>query len=206
MSKSNLPWPKMGDKLFVPEYLDQSNAFLGAYTHHGLSNAIAFKDAADIVIESLEQSHCSPYRDDLLHPLAYLYRHALELKLKEIIDYGLVMGCYKRSVVQDILNGHNLARLWNKAKMAIVDRWPDGDKGELKAVDAIINEMHRSDDDGQKWRYRREKNGRPIQHEELPQFVSLKSLREVMDAAFTFLDACKDGIDDGIQAMKDGMF
>ena len=77
---------------------------------------------------------------------------------------------------------------------------------DLQAVEAVINEMHKADDYGQKWRYRIEKNGRPIHHEELPQLVSLKSLREVIDATFTFLDACADGIDAGIQAMRDGMY
>src|SRR5690606_32546266 len=109
------------------------------------------------------------------------------LKLKQIVRYGIVMHCYSRTDVEPILGDHNLARLWTKAKLAITHRWPQGDPAPLKAVDAVVNEMHKADRDGQKWRYGTDKDGRPNRHEGLPEFVSLRSLRKTMDNVFTFL-------------------
>ena len=206
MTKRDFPWPKKGDRLFAEEENIDENAFhLGSYMWFGLQHAGAFKAAADIVIDNSAATRRSTFRDDLLHPVAYLYRHALELKLKEIVRYGIAMHCYSRAEVRPILSDHNLAKLWTKAKQAIARRWPTVDPAPLKAVDAVINEIHQSDRDGQKWRYGTDKDGKPNRHEGLPSFVSLKSLRKTMDNVFTFLEACADGIDDGIQCMRDAM-
>jgi hypothetical protein len=202
-----MPWPKKGDKLFVEEASPNERAFhLRSYMYSRNQHAVAFKAAADMVIQGAEQASRGKYRDDLLYPVAYLYRHALELKLKEIVRYGIQMHCYKEANVEKILGQHNLCRLWTKAKLAITHRWPDGDLAPVKAVEAVVNEMHQTDRNGQKWRYGTDKDGRPNRHEALPKFVSLKSLRKTMNNVFTFLDACGDGIDNGLQSMRDAMY
>ncbi len=207
MAKHDFPWPNKGDKLFVEEANINEKAFhLGLYMRTGIQHAGAFKAAADIVIDSSEEANRREYQDDLLHPVAYLYRHALELKLKELVRYGIAMHCYNRADVEEILGRHNLAKLWTQAKLAITHRWPQDDLADVKAVEAVVNEMHQTDNDGQKWRYGSDKDGRPNRHEGLPEFVSLKSLRKTMENVFTFLDACGDGIDDGLQSMRDAMY
>jgi hypothetical protein len=128
------------------------------------------------------------------------------LKLKEIVRYGIAMHLYNRADVEQLLAKHNLAKLWTKAKLAITHRWPQGDPAPVSAVEAVVNEMHQTDHDGQKWRYGTDKDGRPNRCEGLPEFVSLKSLRKTMDNVFTFLDACADGIDQGIQSMRHTMY
>lgn len=206
MANQSFPWPKKGDKLFVEEPNPDEKAFhLGAYMWGGHQHGPAFKAAADMVIAGAEEAPPGEYRDDILHPVAYLYRHALELKLKEIVRYGIQMYCYKKADVVEILGEHNLAKLWTKAKLAIMHRWPDGDPAPVKAVEAVVNEMHQADGDGQKWRYGADKYGRPHRHDGLPEFVSLTSLRKTMDNVFSFLDACGGGIADGIQSMLSGM-
>lgn len=147
MSTSDLPWPKKGDKLFAAAPAGRN--FMGGFVHYGPSYATSFKEAADIVVNSLEQDTQGSYRDDLLHPVAYLYRHALEVKLKEIVQCGVQMHCYEKSDVEQILGAHNLAKLWTKARQAIEHRWPKGGVNEIKAAEAILNEMHQTDKDGQ---------------------------------------------------------
>ena len=203
MAERDFPWPKIGDKLFVEEAnIDEKAFHLGSYMWSGFQHAGAFKAAADIVIDSSTEENHRGHQDDLLHPVAYLYRHSLELKLKEIVRYGIAMDCYNRADVEEILGCHNLAKLWTKAKLAITNRWPEGDLEPVKAVEAVVNEMHQTDNDGQKWRYGSDKDSRPNRHKGLPEFVSHKSLRKTMDNVFTFLDACGDGIDDGLQSMR----
>lgn len=203
----NMRWPKKGDKLFVEEAdLDEKAFHLGSYMWSGFQHAAAFKVAADIVIERSERATSGEYRDDLLHPVAYLYRHALELKLKEVVRQGARMHCYTKADVEKILGEHNLCRLWTKAKLAITERWSDADPAPVKAVEAVVNEMHQADKDGQKWRYGTNKQGCPNGYEGLPEFVSLKSLSKTMDNVFSFLEACTDGIDDGLHSMRDAMY
>lgn len=202
MAKSDSPWPKRGDKLFVADDKSDGKSFhLGSIMWGFPQHAAAFKTAADMVIESHEQGPRRLYRDDLLFPVAYLYRHAIELKLKQIVRYGIAMHCYTKADVKRTLGEHNLAKLWTKAKLAIKHRWPQGNPDPIKAVEAVINEMHQADKDGQTWRYETGNDGRLNRHEGLPEFVSLQSLRKTMDNFFAFLDACVDGIDDGLQSM-----
>lgn len=48
-------------------------------------HAEAFMLAADMVLDSHETATTRPHNDQLLYPTIYLYRHSLELKLKELI-------------------------------------------------------------------------------------------------------------------------
>ncbi|MGZ0163307.1 MAG: hypothetical protein ACKVII_05280 [Planctomycetales bacterium] len=207
MTKREFPWPKIGDKLFIEENDSTERAFsLASIMWNGSEHAGAFKCAADMVIDTAQEVERGDFRSDLIHPVAYMYRHALELKLKVIVRHGVDMHCYSKSAVEKVLQEHSLAKLWTKVKQAIEHRWPDSGSGELKAVEAVINEMHQADQNGQKWRYATEKNGRPIKRHGMPQFVSLQSLRRTMDNVFTFLEACEGGIDDGLQAIRDDMY
>lgn len=206
MAHSGCPWPKKGDKLFVAAPHDEGKVFhLGSITWNEPVHADAFKVAADTVIESYENAPESPYYDELLFPVVYLYRHAIELKLKEIVGYGIALNCYSKADAETILGGHNLARLWTKAKLAILKRWPDGDLAVVRSVEAVVNEMHQVDPTGQTMRYAADRDRRPHMHDRLPKSVSLRSLRATIDNAFSFLDACASGIDQGISDMRSAM-
>ena len=157
------------------------------------------------MIESYEASPNSPYRDESFFPIAYLYRHCLELKLKEITWIGVALNVSSPKEVEEAMDNHNLAKLWTSAKKPIVDCWPDGDKAPLKATEAVINEFHQADRTGQVFRYPTDKDGSLHRHSELPQHISITNLRKTMDAAFTFLDACHDGLSAARDTMSSSM-
>ncbi len=186
-------WPKKGDKLF-------SNEGDGHYFHldsiwwNNPGYSRYFKEAADILIEANETSLGKPYRDELFFPVCYLYRHCLELKLKEIVRLGIVLRVLSRKEGKEALNNHNLAKLWTKAKKPIDDCWPNGDQTDIKAVEAIINEFHQADRTGQAFRYQTDRDGRLYRHTDLPKHIDIAVLKQTMDAAYTFLDACYDGL------------
>ncbi len=201
---SELPWPKKGDKLFSND--GEGEFFhLGSIMWHNPGYSRAFKEAADTLIESYQASLNRFHNDELFFPVAYLYRHSLELKLKEIVQIGVALRVLTRKEVEKAMEKHNLAKLWTRARKPIEDCWPDGDKTPLKAVEAVINELHQADRSGQAFRYESDKGGMLHRHPDLPEHIKITSLKQTMDAVYTFLDACYDGLYEGYDAMMSNM-
>ena len=197
-------WPKKGDKLFSGD--GKGKCFhLGSIWWHDPGFSRGFKEAADMMIESYEARRTRPYRDELFFPVAYLYRHCLELKLKEIIRIGVELRVLSRKEVEEAMDNHNLAKLWTRAKKPIEDCWPKGEKTPLKAVEAVINEFHQADRTGQAFRYQTDKDGSLHRHPDLPEHISITNLKQTMDAAYTFLNACYDGLFESYDAMRSNM-
>ncbi|KKK92494.1 hypothetical protein LCGC14_2702380, partial [marine sediment metagenome] len=145
---NSAPWPKKGNKAFA-SHNDGAFFHLPSISRLFPGHAEAFKIAAEMVIDTCQEAGRHPYNDELFHPVAYLYRHCLELQMKSIIRVGVGMDFFKPDEVADALDGHNLARLWNRAKKLLLDRWPIADQAPLKAVEAIVNEFHQADPNGQ---------------------------------------------------------
>ena len=143
-----------------------------------------------MIVASSETSDLNP--DDLVFPVAYLYRHHLELILKELVRLGIRLGALDRC--EEAMGGHNLHKLWNKAKQLILQVWPDSPDTDLQAVEQVILEFHKLDPSGQAFRYARDKDGG--QHlAGAPERVGLNNLKSVVDAVSAFLDAAYAGID-----------
>ena len=191
MANGDLNWPKRGDRVFRPSVPSAKQAQLEAFVMEwdGI-HLIGFKRAADVLVEAAKTDDRNP--DDLFFPVAYLYRHHLELKLKELVrlgrDSGSLDGC------DNILGEHNLHKLWNKAKQLIQQVWPDSPDDDLNAVEHMILEFHQCDRTSQAFRYPRDKKGAAHSHAGL-QRVDLVSLKTAVDAVSTYLEASCDGID-----------
>lgn len=129
--------------------------------------AVEFKKAADLYIEELSFSKSGYTSDTEFFPIAYMYRHSLELILKHLVisassetvdeKYRLsdvdIEGKYS---VQDILNGHNLCKLGYLAKKALKRKWPDATEEDLKDLEGLhqfIGLLHDMDNSGQDFRY-----------------------------------------------------
>src|SRR6266478_1683118 len=78
------PWPKTGDKLFVPDN-GRHVAYIGLRTSFSVY-AIGYKDAADALIERVLEKNFGA--DLQIYPIAFLYRHYLELRLKQLLICG----------------------------------------------------------------------------------------------------------------------
>ena len=201
---AKLSWPKKGDKLFSGDG-EGKHFHLGSILWHNPGYSRGFKEAADTLIEAYDASPDRPYRDELLFPVGYLYRHCLELKLKELIQIGVALRVLSRKEVEEALGNHNLAKLWTKGRKPIDDCWPNGDQTPLKAVESVINEFHQADRTGQAFRYETDKDGRFHRHPELPEYISIANLKKTMDAVYTFLDACYDGLSEAYDTMVSNM-
>lgn len=207
MAETPFNWPRRGGQAFrasanladheaVEAFIFPSD---GAYL-------VGFQRAADMIVDAAKDDDRNP--DDLFFPVAYLYRHHIELMLKELVRLGRRVGVVEDAVERvppcpscghaprssdDPLSQHNLHKLWNKAKLAINAVWPDQKNDDLAAVERVILEFHKLDPTGQAFRYARDKAGSQ-RLQNAPSRVDLRNLKVTVDGVSRFLDACYAGI------------
>lgn len=188
-------WPRQGDKAFAVHGSPGDPSLVAAFVLPSTGGyAVGFKDAADKVVEAAASDDRNP--DLLFFPVAYLYRHSLELSLKDIVRMSARSGAISPSEgdLDKLLGGHDLLCLWRQTRAAIEAVWPDGEKSDTDAVEKIILEFHGLDKSGQAFRYPTDKSGRPHVGS-APKCVSLQNLKRTFDAMDRFLDAAFTGID-----------
>ena len=191
----SLNWPRQGDRAFALDGSPADPLLVAAFILPSAgAYAVGFKDAADKVVEAAASEDRNP--DLLFFPVAYLYRHSLELSLKHIVRMSARSGAISlpESELDELLGGHNLYCLWRQTRAAIEAVWPDGDKSDTDAVEKIILEFHGLDKSGQAFRYPTDKSGRP-HLSSAPKCVSLQNLKKAFDTVDRFLDAAYAGID-----------
>jgi hypothetical protein len=188
MSKVSMPWPKKGNKAFASAKGGKS-FHLQPFAWHDNRHAEGFKNAAEMVIDACVEDRF--HNDEMIFPVAYLYRHCLELKFKDLIIAGIHVGFFTKAKVAEVLASHNLANLWNKVKGLLNYGWPNGPKSPLQGIESVVNEFHQADPDGQTFRYNADKKGKRHKHEKLPEFIGMENLRTTMDGIFSLLDACE---------------
>ncbi|NQT02628.1 MAG: hypothetical protein HQ580_11435 [Planctomycetes bacterium] len=202
MKDSEIPWPGKGDKAFKdvpfsptgasPHWLsDFSDMYGGDYQWAIVEG---FKEAADKVVDS--HAATKERMDVFFFPVVYLYRHAIELSLKGLVNDGIYLQILEDNQnIQKVLASHNLHSLWSKVRLVLKEMWPDGDDEDVDAVEKIILEFHQADKSGQRLRYSKDKQGKP-HTDTLPYRVDLMELKRTMDGLFQFLGGCSAGLDD----------
>ena len=191
MTENNMNWPKKGDGAFKPSVPSADKSQLEAFIMpNDGSYLVGFQWAADMIVDAAKTNDRNP--DNLFFPVAYLYRHHLELMLKEMVRLGVRVGSLDEC--KDILGEHNLHKLWNKSKQLIKEVWPDSPDDDLKTVEQVILEFHKLDPTGQAFRYARDSKG-GLHLQGGPNCVDLGNLKATVDAVSRFLDAAWTGID-----------
>jgi hypothetical protein len=197
-----MAWPAKGNKVFTAlgggKKFDLS-ATLWRYPQH----AEAFLTAAEIVIDSYDDQRL--VADDLFFPVAYLYRHCLELKLKDMVRVGVELDVLKQANVEKIQGEHNLPKLWTQARKVLEDGWPGADPSPLQGIETVVNDFHQADSDGQAFRYPTDKSGRRHRHEKLPKAISVTALRKTMEGVYSLLDACESFFRDYLSDVRSQM-
>ncbi len=76
-------------KLFFqsPEFLRNVNATVGDSFIHDYSYAVAYWSAGDILVNNALEGE-KDKRDSLFYPICFMYRHFIELTLKQLIIYA----------------------------------------------------------------------------------------------------------------------
>jgi hypothetical protein len=201
-------WPKPGDRPFQGKGDSNLLAVIrwqgidGEWLFTEENYALAFKVAADLVVDALDAPSIpwlgpvatgGDYPRDADHyffPVAYLYRHCIELQLKDLIRAG-VSAAVVPQPGERLLGSHPLKDLWTKAREVLLSRWGGAPTETLDAVERVILDFHDLDKCGQAFRYPHDKTGGKLLSS-APPAVNLGHLKEVVDGVYHFLNAANE--------------
>lgn len=121
-------------------------ALVGGPTSRAFPYAIGFKEAADRLVDAVLASRM---QDLTLFPILYLYRHAIELALKDLVYEDQRYD----GLTPVVLITHKLSVLWPRARQVMERIFPEGDTTELDTIGRLIDELDAADPDGSSFRY-----------------------------------------------------
>ena len=206
--KQDIRWPKKGDDPFLVKHSKPTSStwaslsWLARLRFDDSQLASAFKECGDKIINDLQSQEIHKHADIYFIPIAYLYRHALELKMKEIIRLGLHLDLLQdNKSLRKSLEEHSLYPLWNHVKKSATNSWPSSPKHELVAVERIIQALHEIDKSGQNLRYTKDTNGKSTLSY-LPDSVDLVHFKEILDGVFNLLNGCEDAFIDALETKR----
>jgi hypothetical protein len=141
--------------LFTAYADGQMNACLNFQNDMSYGYIEGYLQAADRLVEHVAERNRD--QDTLVYPIAFMYRHHIELRLKEIIDIG-------KQLITDNESGHptnhKLRDLWPDAKGIIRQVWSGNpDPEEFKRIDHFILQFTEVDHDSTAFRYPKQKSG-----------------------------------------------
>ena len=137
-----------------------------------------YKEAGDLLIENADNN-----TDFLVYPIVFLYRHCIELRLKQISIEGnklLKTQVFTESKMNDILfSKHDLDLLWSYSKTIIGKLFPDESEEKLSSIKKMIDCFSIMDSTSFKFRYPVDTKGKPnhpIDHDTSISFIALKKM------------------------------
>lgn len=197
-----MAWPSKNDDAFASGINEATNAFPHWITEWNRNIAIAdgFIAAAERIVSTLEEGHDERFADKYLFPVGFLYRHYLELSMKEIISLGQKLRMLNSD--ETAIRTHDLRLLWQKARRVIVSFWEEHDKEPVDAVERVVEQFYTVDDTGQGFRYSRDTKGK-ITLSKAPRIVSLSEMKKVMRGIARFFDGCQMGLENAVDSIDE---
>jgi len=180
MSQSNENWWAVPDGVDPTDPLtarrEEAAIPLSLLSHDLYAYADGYKTAADAVLREAMESPGS--KNLLAHPVVFLYRHYLELALKDIIILGRQL--YGKLGNVNPYKNHRIDLLWAEAEKYITEAFPDPDTtGYLDMAEATIVRFGEVDPKSFNFRYPVDTDGAAIL---LPNiWVGLQNLKISMD-------------------------
>ena len=136
-----------------------------------------YLQAGEILLEQLREDYTR--RDHLVYPIVFLYRHFLELRLKEICQRAEIL----RGDWEDTNMNHDLLALWKRARPKIEKEFEGDDPKVLDRIEMNITKVHQLDPKSMSFRYPVDKKQRPsvTGREFLNPFEFVDSLAETIE-------------------------
>lgn len=180
-------WPDVPRLCFGPGPEWTLNACVGwARSGPGLHSYVeGYRRAALALFEEALSGTVSP--DVVVFPLAFLWRHHVELALKDLIATGRALQGDESGFPQ----GHKLMSLWWEAKPYVLFCGSD-DAPELKNVEASIQEFERIDPYADGFRYPLNRDRSAATMPDVPAILNLRTLQDAMEAVSNFLLAVQN--------------
>jgi hypothetical protein len=166
--------PRKEDSLFrADKELWEANAQLHGPGDSGYAYARGYRIGAQALAQQVLQEEW--FLDFLVFPIAYLYRHHVELMLKQLTLTAafLVNQPLSAAEKKEVTSRHHLQKLWEifRPRLKAAYELPAQD---LEGIDSYIRQLDQVDPDGQSFRYAISTKGDP----------SLAGLRHVNIIAF----------------------
>lgn len=197
-NQEEMPWPRKDVEVFAAGKNPLTNVdlqWLGTlFEDQDILIAEGFKVVADRAVEALERGDEARHPDMYFFPVAYLYRHYLELSLKSL--YRDTCCFLNWEADAEVIIKHNLHKLWNKTKDALCKCFPQEPPSTLSDVEKVVLQFHSLDPRGQSFRYAKDKKGKP-NLENTPRLIDLRNLKNIMDAIANFFNGCDWALSEG---------
>jgi hypothetical protein len=145
----NLPWPDENTKIFLAGEIRPGLAWLPQSPGQWHAYAEGYREAAEWLYAKWREDQIKP--DYLAYPMVYLYRHFVELMLKEILQSGSQAGVVELG--KNWKCDHNLKRLWDKVRSVLSPLFPGEPRRDLANAQRLIYELHERDESAQEFRY-----------------------------------------------------
>ncbi|WP_252515007.1 hypothetical protein [Escherichia coli] len=171
-----------------------NNACLNYMPDHGTAYTEGYRRAADILINHIDESGRD--QDFLVYPVLFLYRHHLELLIKQIIGLALALAedpdkhQYKK-------DDHNLNNLWPVAQKLILEVDDSYRPSDFRLVKEVVKALHQADERATDFRYARRNDG--TRSLEGIHYVNTRWFGEKMGEVSDLLD----GVDNGLRYLLD---
>ena len=180
-------WPDVPRLCFGPGEPGLLNACVGwvqSRPHEMGGYVEGYRRAAVALYEGAVETNESP--DYVVFPMAFLWRHHIELALKDIIAAGRQLAGEPWGFPPH----HRLLDLWRDARPHIT-QCGDPAAPELDNVEANLREFETVDpwSDGFRYPLNRDRTGRSLPN--APEYVNLRVLHDGMEALANFLSAVR---------------
>ncbi len=197
--------PRKEDVLFRDGLEDWwNNACLNVVAsgdEHGYTEG--YRRGATLLVEHVMEHQRD--QDYLVYPVIFLYRHHIELALKNIIGHmPYVLDQEFTQAEEKHLGKHRLDLLWQNLKpklgaMADIAGWARLPNDDLEGIDSYIRQLTALDPDSFSFRYTRSKKGAPSLPLELKR-INLRHFAEMMERLADYLD----GLDTAVSVLEEG--
>jgi hypothetical protein len=186
--------PRKGDLLFrddLPDWHNDACLYTGQNdtAKHGYTEG--YRRGAQLLVEHVAE-HASN-QDYLVYPVIFLYRHHIELALKNLIRQAPYL--VERELTdpeKSHLGKHRLDLLWADVKAILKEickkaGWGKLDPDDVEGIDAYIAQLSAMDPDSFAFRYAHAKDGAPSLATELKR-INLRHFAELMERLANYLD------------------
>ncbi|MBD1567508.1 hypothetical protein [Vibrio sp. S12_S33] len=170
------------ESLFSEHENWHTNACLNFQSDMSHGYIYGYKKAADALVKKIIKNHSEI--DYLVYPIVFLYRHHIELQLKNIIELNIQLHDSNDKVTPT----HKIKDLWPQVKGYYRKLNNRSNQKEISFIDKIMDELCTIDPESMNFRYSKTRSGE-IPNKDLKQInveVFSALIGKVSDALETF--------------------
>ena len=188
---------RMKESLFTSKNAPDSDSYMNADIGGDWDTyAMGYKMAGDVLVQYVKDNDRD--QDFLVYPIAFLYRHYLELRLKELIFVNSAL----LSKDAKIPKTHDLVSLWKQARLNIEAVWPGSEtRRHLNQVEERLEELCDLDSGSYAFRYPEDTKGETTLTGMV--HINLKQLRDVVEGISNVLEGSSTGMGEYLNAKQE---